>query len=193
VVRGVRYLRGFRIYPIVRRALCDARVRLGMRIIHFSIQGDHLHLIDEAMDRVALGRAMKGLEVRIAKRLNRAAGRKGRVFADRYHSRYLRTPRETRTALVYVLQNGKKHAPRGEERIRASREWIDPHSSAAYFDGWTERSRRFVPPRDACDHPLHRWDFDVPVAPPGVWLLTTGWRRAGGLIDSAERPAGARA
>jgi REP element-mobilizing transposase RayT len=98
VVREAGYLRGFRLYPAIRRALCAARERLGVRIIHFSIQKDHIHLVVEARDQIALGRAMKGFGVRVARRLNRIAGRKGRVIADRYHARYLRTPTEVRRA-----------------------------------------------------------------------------------------------
>jgi REP element-mobilizing transposase RayT len=191
VVRGVKWLRGFRIYPVVRRALYEARERLGVRMIHYSIQGDHLHLLVEARGQIALGRAMKGFQVRVARRLNALAGRKGRVFADRYHARYLTTPAETRRALVYVLQNGKKHAPRDEERERSSPDWVDPYSSAPYFHGWTARCRRFMPARDAPTHPLHRGGDGPPVVPPEVWLLRAGWRRAGGLIDTAEAPAAA--
>jgi REP element-mobilizing transposase RayT len=190
VLRGCGYLRGFRVYPAVRKALCAARERLGVRIIHFSIQADHIHLLVEARDQIALGRAMKGFGVRVARRLNRIAGRTGRVIADRYHARYLRNPTETRRALVYVLQNGVKHA-RDDGRIaRGHRTWIDPHSSAAFFDGWHPRCRRFIPSRDAPAHPLHTWaPAAIPVAPPRTWLLRIGWVRAGGFIDISEVPA----
>lgn len=188
IARGISYLRGTRAYPYVRRALCEAKERLGVRIIHFSVQSDHLHLLVEAESADALGRGIKGLSVRIARRINRLVGRKGRVFADRYHAHYLRTPREVRAALVYVLQNGVKHAPHGDLITRSARSWVDPFSSSAYFDGWQARCRRFVPVRDAPAHPLHRDQRDLPVVPPSVWLLRIGWRRAGGHIDTAELP-----
>ena len=41
--------------------------------------------------------------------------RRGSVFADRYHDRVLKTPREVRNALRYVLGNGRKHAAEGRE------------------------------------------------------------------------------
>ncbi len=190
VIRSCGYLRGFRVYPAVRKALCAACERLGVRIIHFSIQSDHIHLLVEARDQIALGRAMKGFGVRIARRLNRLAGRSGQVIADRYHARYLRTPTEVRRALVYVLQNGVKHA-RDEGRIaRGVRTWIDPHSSSAFFTGWHPRCRRWIPSRDAPAHPLHRWSPGaMPVAPPRSWLLRIGWLRAGGYIDTSEVPS----
>ena len=177
-------------YPAIREALCKARERLGVRIIHFSIQSDHIHLLVEAVDQIALGRAMKGFGVRVARRLNKRAGRSGRAIADRYHARYLRTPTEVRRAIVYVLQNGVKHA-RDEGRIaRGQRTWIDPHCSAAFFTGWHPRCQRWIPTRDAPAHPLYTWGPPiVPVVPPRTWLLSAGWLRAGGPIDTSELPS----
>ena len=190
MVRGTRYLRGSRVYPAVRRALCAARERLGVRIIHFSIQSNHIHLLVEAKDQIALGRAMKGFGVRVARRLNRLAGRKGRVIADRYHARYLRTPTEVRRGLVYVLQNGVKHARDEGHIARGQGVWIDPHSSAAFFDGWHPRCQRSIPKVDAPAHPLHGWGPPAtPVAQPSTWLLRKGWLKAGGPIDVREVPA----
>jgi REP element-mobilizing transposase RayT len=190
VVREAGYLRGFRLYPAIRQALCKARERLGVRIVHYSVQSDHIHLIVEAVDQVALGRAMKGFGVRVARGLNKRSGRSGRAIADRYHARYLRKPTEVRRAIVYVLQNGAKHG-RDEGRIaRGERTWIDPHCSAAFFDGWHPRCQKSIPPRDAPAHPLHGWGpAMVPVVPPLTWLLSVGWRRAGGPIDISERPS----
>jgi putative transposase len=167
-----------------------ARERLGARIVHFSIQSNHIHLLVEAKDQVALGRAMKGFGVRVARRLNRLGDRKGRVIADRYHARYLRSPTEVRRALVYVLQNGVKHA-RDEGRIaRGERVWIDPHCSAPFFDGWHPRCRQWIPARDAPAHPLHgSGPSAMPVAPASTWLLRAGWLKAGGPIDVRELPS----
>ena len=190
VLKGVRWLRGFKTYPVVRRALVAACDRFGVRIVHFSIQGDHIHLIVEAKDQTSLARAMKGFEVRVARRLNALMGRKGRVFVDRYHVHQLDTPTEARRALVYVLCNASKHPADSRERVM-SREttWIDPFSSACYFDGWARRPGK-MPARDAPTHPLHDDEAQgsLPVAHPQTWMLRTGWRRAGGPIDPWERP-----
>lgn len=194
VVKGVKWLRGFRVYPVVRHALLAASARLGARIVHFSVQGNHIHLLVEARDRVCLGRAMKGFEVRVARRLNRLMGRSGRVFADRYHAHLLRTPTEVRNALVYVLANGAKHPADARGRALSARPtWIDPLSSACYFGGWAKQLAR-LPPRDAPGHPLHAepdHQGEV-VAAAKTWMLQEGWRRAGGLIHPGERPASAR-
>jgi hypothetical protein len=71
---------------------------------------------------------MQGLKVRIAKALNKFWKRRGTVFSDRYHARILRTPREVRRALLYVLQNARRHGM----RLLG----VDPCSSGAWFDGW---------------------------------------------------------
>lgn len=120
---GVPNLRSRLAMREIRGAFSVARERLGMRITQYSVQANHIHLVVEATDRCALSRAMKGLCVRIARRLNRATKRKGQVFADRYHAHILRTPTEVRNAIRYVMNNSLIHAR------RAGRPWdfsIDP-------------------------------------------------------------------
>jgi len=140
-----------------------------MRVVHFSVQADHLHLVVEAPDRDSLCRGGKGLAIRLSWAINRVLGRKGRVWGDRYHVTELATPRQVRHALVYVLMNWKKHR-------RGSR-GLDPRSSALQFDGWA----RTVPP------PPERLDLAAPL----TWLLSRGWRRHG-LIALSEAPAALR-
>jgi hypothetical protein len=124
-------------------------------VVEFSVMSNHLHLICEADDRNALARGLQGLFIRIARRLNRHLGRRGRLFADRYHDRVLKTPREVRSALAYVLNNARRHAAQ-RGRFYA-RDWLDLCSSAPEFFGlikpWLPRARS--------------------------WLLGTGWKRAG--------------
>ena len=92
---------------------CDtpqkARGRFGFRLIEFSIQGNHLHLVVEADDHVALARGIQGLSIRIARSLNAMMGRGGKVFDDHYHSRLLRSPTELVNAIRYVLGNAAHH------------------------------------------------------------------------------------
>jgi hypothetical protein len=95
------------------------------------------------------------------------------VFADRYHSRALTTPRAVRNALCYVLANGKKHAAAG--CAVAAPDAIDLYSSAPWFDGFVECiTVRNLPP-------------EPPVVPPRTWLLSIGWRRRG-LLSVHELP-----
>ena len=103
-------LRAWRCYRVLRRALIIGSNRFGMRITHFSVQGNHVHLIVEAEDRRALSRGVQGLAIRMAKGLNRVMAKHGKIFADRFHARILRTPTETRRAVHYVLFNRARHA-----------------------------------------------------------------------------------
>ena len=96
-----------------------------MSVVHFSVQGNHLHLIVEAEGKEALSKSMKGLAVRIAVGLNQLIGRRGTVFADRYHAHVMESPREVANTVRYVLQNYRKHAP---ERLPAR--WQDPFATS---------------------------------------------------------------
>jgi REP element-mobilizing transposase RayT len=86
-----------------------ASERFGFRVVHYSVMGNHVHLLVEANDRRSLGRGMQGLGVRIAKSLNRVMGRHGSVLRDRYHAHILRTPKETKHARHYLLTNAQHH------------------------------------------------------------------------------------
>ncbi len=141
---------------------------------HFTIFARHLHLIVEAKNKKALSRGMQGLAVRLARRLNRELGRKGRVLEDRYHAHILKTPREVRNTLCYVLRNNARHEmARDTDGGTAG---VDQYSSGIYFDGW----RGYKPkPRAGPDPP--------PVVGAHTWLLSKGWRRHG-LIGLGEIP-----
>lgn len=160
---------------IINRCLLAQRKKLALegkthfQLVDFSVQTDHLHLIVESPDKRGLARGMMGLAIRIARRLNKALGRKGGFWAERYHRHDLRTPTETRNALRYVLMNRKKHA------IVRGVPYADPCSSAATFGGFTS------PPTILADA------FDWPAVAPRTWLLDIGWRRRG-LIDPADGP-----
>jgi len=122
-------------------------------------------------DSMALSRGMQGLTIRIARRLNHKMDRRGRLFAERFHERILRTPTEVRRALAYVLNNSRRHAPG-----RFSTYWIDPCSSAPWFTGW----------RIVVREPWARPEGEPPVVPAQTWLLTKGWQRVGGLLAPGE-------
>jgi REP element-mobilizing transposase RayT len=120
------------------RAAIRASHKPSFRIVEFNVLGNHLHLITEASTKHALATGMQGFEVRVARRLNSALMRTGKLFAHRYHARYLKTPRETRNALRYVLLNRKHH----NVEQRFSKYWIDPQSSAARRLGGAHPRRR---------------------------------------------------
>ena len=162
-------------YAALRAAFASGSDRFGCRLIQFAVLNDHLHLLVEAEDRNSLRRGIQGLLIRIARALNKLWARRGKVFADRYHDRALRSPKEVRRALVYVLANGRKHAAAG--RAVNVPQPIDVFTSAPWFDGFRET-------------------FTVrglsavvrPVADARTWLLRVGWRRLG-LLSVHELPA----
>ncbi|TMA64283.1 MAG: hypothetical protein E6J69_15620 [Deltaproteobacteria bacterium] len=120
-------LRGAGVFRAVSDALA-ASSRRGFRVLEFSIQSNHIDLLVEADDRTRLSRGLQGLKSRIARAANGTLHRRGTFWAGRYHARALATPREVRTALVYVLRNGHRHG--------TCRRGFDPCSSAAWFTGW---------------------------------------------------------
>src|SRR5688572_28997458 len=125
---GLPSLRVPRLFEAIRESIRLAS-RAEFRVVHFSVQGDHLHFLVEAQDESALSSGARGLSIRIARALNRTLGRSGAVWGDRYHARALKTPRETRHAVVYVLMNFKKHRPHDGRPF-------DPCSSAPWFEGF---------------------------------------------------------
>jgi hypothetical protein len=111
--------------------------REGFRVVHWSVQSNHVHMIVEAEDQEALTRGMKRITIRLAKRWNKLWERKGAVFDDAYHFVSLDTPTQVRNALVYVLQNAKRHGV-------TLRGLLDHCSTAPAFEAWREQEACFV-------------------------------------------------
>ena len=125
---GMPSLRRPGVYAVLRD--CIGRASMAhFRIVQFSVQRDHVHLLVEAGEKQALASGARGLAIRTARRLNHHLGRRGNVWGDRYHTRAMKTPTEVRRALVYVLMNIKKHS-------EAECDGLDPCSSAPWFDGF---------------------------------------------------------
>src|SRR6185369_3690340 len=102
-------LRSRRGMTALGRAFFGARDRFGLRLVHFAVQGNHIHFIVEAQGRASLSRGMQGLNIRIARALNRMMESRGGVFDDRYHAHILKTPAETKAALSYLRKNHETH------------------------------------------------------------------------------------
>jgi REP element-mobilizing transposase RayT len=168
LARGLPSLRREKTHREILCVLASASARSSFRCVHYSVQSNHVHLVVEAHDGRELSRGMQALCVRMARALNRAWSRSGSVFDGRYHARILRSPREVRNALAYVLRNAHHHG-------RTLGTPFDPFSSAAWFDGW-----RSADPRG-------RDDLASKSALPcaRTWLLDRGWRRHGRMELSA--------
>jgi len=181
-VKAVGVLRRRRAYHAIRQALRRTWRREDFRVVHISIQREHIHLICEAADKMALARGMQSFEISATKRLNAAISRerrerverRGTVFPERYHVEQLTTPRQVRNAIAYVLNNWRRH---GEDHGVLETAQIDPYASGLHFDGWTREAS--FGPRDGY------WALETIY--PQTWLLAEGWRRHG-KIDPHEVP-----
>ena len=187
VIPGLSSLRDGDVAREIEEAFRRGCVRKGMRLVHYSIQDDHAHLIVEAKGVIALGNGMKSIASLFAFAVNRALGRTGKVLRDRYHHRVLKSPRQVRNAIAYVLLNARRHAAKRIAKLRKAgmknlaplgpARGVDLYSSARWFEGWRTRA----------------WAWPIakpPVAEPRTWFLQKGWRKHG-LIDPNEIPAAA--
>jgi len=177
VRRDLPSLRTVALVREFRRSLAEASERGSFRVAHYSLQGDHAHLIVEANGKEALANGMKSIGARLARGVNRVARRSGPVLDGRYHSRLLRTPREVRRALAYVLLNARRHLAKAGHVARVAASTLDPASSARWFDGWRPEVASRLP----------EGSTDCEVARARTWLLRVGWRRHG-LVDPGEVP-----
>jgi REP element-mobilizing transposase RayT len=196
VAQSVRRMRRRDAYRAIRKAMLVVLARTDFRIVHLSIQANHVHLIVEANSKLALARGMQAFQISAARRLNAVdldgAGRarRGAVFPDRYHEEIVTTPTHARHALSYVLNNWRKHK---EDRAPATKRWVlDPYSTARSFIGWIERVELIE--RGGEEHwnvralsPLPDDLEPLPASTPESWLLREGWK-LGGNVSAAEEP-----
>jgi REP element-mobilizing transposase RayT len=175
LVEGLPSLRRPQSLLLVESVFAVERRRKGFRLVHYAVRGNHVHLVCEADESAALSRGIQRLASRIARSVNGLWRRDGRVFADRFHSRVIRTPREARRVLAYVLLNAHKDYARCGQRLIG----FDSCSSGRFFDGWADPPARSPPGSER--------DSEAPlVARAESWLLGKGWRRHG-LIRTDER------
>jgi len=174
--RGIPTLRRKKFIREFRRSLRKVREREDFRVVAYSVQNDHVHLIVEASDKEALACGMKAIGSRLAKAFHRVFHRTGRVLAGRYHVRALGSPKAVRNALAYVLLNVRKHWK--QRTGHAPPVQIDAASSGRLFNGWSRKvpSESLIPGLQE-------------VSPAETWLLRIGWKKFG-LIDPAEVPGG---
>ena len=149
VTRGTWNLRSQRCFAPIARSLRSTSDHARVRVVHFSVQHNHIHLIVEAGSRRAMSNGLRFLTSRIARGLNELMQASGARFDDRYHEHILRTPSETLNALRYVLGNRVVHLARWGKQTR---DVVDSFCSTATPQLTTAAAS---------------------------WLLTEGWTRAG--------------
>jgi len=185
-------LRSERIFRAILVQLARAK-RSGIRVVHYSVQRDHVHLIVEGKNRQDLSAQMRTLFSRLALAVNAVAARRGRLFRDRHHREELKSPTKTRNALIYVLFNDRKHhAQNGGAITSEFLSSLDDKSSVAWLagDDWSDRAR---PPPEIIAR-LRDRDRDIgghgpPRSEPSTWFAQAGWRiRGGGTLGLDELP-----
>jgi REP element-mobilizing transposase RayT len=161
-VKGLPSLRRNNPHRIIKRIFARES-RKGFRLIHYAIRSNHIHLVCEANHAVALSRGIQRVASRIARALNKRFSRRGRFFADRFHDRVIKSPRDMRNVLRYVLLNEHKDQAKASVEVMG----VDPYTSFIWFDGWVSGGKQPAPARGD------------PVVAPRCWLLRKGWRRHG--------------
>jgi REP element-mobilizing transposase RayT len=186
IAPAVGSLRRRKLYKAMRDATITAALRERFRIVHISLQHNHVHMLVEAEHKAALGRGMQGFAISAARHINTALGdgrqrRRGKVFADRYHVEVIKSPTRARHAISYVLSNFRKH---GEDREGLASTWlVDPFSSAISFPDWAELEGH------ACMWPIRETYDPLVVRRPQSWLLREGWKLEGRPISAREVPS----
>jgi REP element-mobilizing transposase RayT len=93
----------------ISRAISRARSK-GLRIIHFTVQKDHLHFMIEAENNKQLAKGMQALGISLSKSLKGNIAKHIRsVYKSRYHLHILNTIREIKNTKLYILGNAIKH------------------------------------------------------------------------------------
>ena len=215
VVGQVGYLRTAAMYKALREAAHHQLANERCRIVHLSIQGNHVHLLVEADDRHALATGIKGFEVSAAKHINAAVGAQYERRGASLLGRSSRRP----PPLDLVLVQGRRSLRR-KGQVFADRYHVEIITSprqarralAYVLNNW----RRHRADRDRAarawkiDPFSTGWSFDgwreradtpfvwplreayqaIHTWRPQTWLLAKGWRRHG-LVGTHEVP-GAR-
>lgn len=144
----------------------------GLHVLHYSILSNHIHMIVEAKDKKALRSGMSSIATSFAIASQRLFHIKGAIFHGRYHLKVIRTIRQMRNTLEYVLLNYCKHVDFVEH--------IDSFSSGGHFPHW----RKLIPRRRWND--VLGWGVDglsdkldtAGLSRPRSWLARQGWMRA---------------
>ena len=218
VVEAIGSLRKRHMYKALREASIsvakrelNAKESGAFRIVHVSIQRNHVHLLVEADDKRALSRGMQSFQISAAKHLNRAVSVKSvslGALAAMSPAERRRAKQAQRKAManrrrgtvfpdrfhLEIIDNPQqaRHTlayvlnnwrKHREDRGDPQRAWnVDPYSTGMLFDGWKEREDAVV---------LWRWPETYEpfvVYLPKTWLLREGWRKHG-LITFRHVPS----
>ncbi|MCB0412820.1 MAG: transposase [Bdellovibrionales bacterium] len=177
---GLPSLRTKKCHQALRYAIRRAK-EYGLRVIHFAILSNHVHLIVEVKEKHTLSIGMQSLGICFSKAINRLCHNKGSVFKDRYHAVILKTPTQLKRALIYVFENAAKHAKKLEV--------FDFYSTLCLFNEWKLlffEKRYSKNQKQGCRkclsipkiQPEKLQVLSESLSKPQTWLLKSGWMRA---------------
>jgi REP element-mobilizing transposase RayT len=106
---GIPNLRQKHVIEALERCFSKAKDRFEFELNAYTVMSNHFHFLVYVRSNEALRRGMQGLNIRIARTINRLFNREGKVFADRFHARVVRGWNAIKKALRYVVQNARKH------------------------------------------------------------------------------------
>ncbi len=109
------------ILKALHHAIKRARLKR-LRVIHYTLEYNHLHLLVECDNHKRLGKGMQAFGISIAKAINRIKLLKGAVYKHRYHLRKITSGRDLKNVLHYIFNNGIKH--------KRATSIIDPYNSS---------------------------------------------------------------
>jgi REP element-mobilizing transposase RayT len=186
VAPEVGSLRRRKMYKAMRDATVTAAMRERFRIVHISLQRSHVHMLVEAEHKAALARGMQGFQISAARNINTVLGdgkrrRRGKVFADRYHVKVIKTPTQAHHTIRYVLGNWRHH--KEDQQGLASTWLVDPFSTGILFPDWAELADK------AWMWPIRETYDPMIVYRPRTWLLSEGWKKGGGSISVRDVPS----
>lgn len=161
--KGVASLRGPKMVAAFKSSLQKAKKR-GLKVIHYAIESNHAHFFAESESNRAIRSGMASFGSSFGKSVRRVSGGKGSVFNGRYHLTVLKSPRQTKNAMAYVLLNHSKQ--------QGAKPYADQKSSAPFFGDWRAR----LGERYRVNKPIPRPDY---LSDAESWLGRVGWRRAG--------------
>lgn len=181
---GLPSLRSRRFVAELERSLRESCERGRFRVAHYSLQRDHVHAIVEAASGRDLANGMKSFGARLARAMHRVFRLRGSVLADRFHLHVLRTPREVRNAIAYVLLDARRHAARLGKRIDPTALWPPLLTDTDLFlrlDLWSRAAAGLTSPPPSPTPPPSRGTRSSAPARRGRATRPGRWRRSGRL------------
>ena len=124
------------ILKVLKRAILKGR-SAGIRIIHFTLEYDHIHLLVEADCKIKLGRGMMRFGVTLAKGINHYRRDQGQVYKHRYHQRFITSRRDLKNVMNYIFHNGLKH--------RTATKLLNPYHSIRAEINYLMMNKKIVP------------------------------------------------